>query len=67
MWLSRMRCPAEELAQLSRDKPGSDLNKVAAFTMQQGVLGSGSADRESQGPAFGLVLSHCNWPEREFS
>lgn len=41
-----MQFPAEQLAQLSRDKPGSDLNKVAAFTMQQGVLGSGSAEEK---------------------
>lgn len=70
-WLSTRRRPAEELTQLSSGKPGSDLDRVATFTMQQRVLSSGSADRESQGPALGLVLSHwngfCNWSEAEFS
>lgn len=62
--------PAEELTQ-SSGKPGSVLNRVATFTMQQGMFSSGSADRESQGPALGLVFSHWNgvyeWPETEFS
>lgn len=48
-----LRYPAEELTQLFSCKPGSHLDRVATFTMQQRVLSSGSADRESQTPALG--------------
>lgn len=63
------RCPAGELTQLFSGKPGSHLDRLATFTVQQRVLDSGNADKVRTLPfdwESATGMGFCNRPETEF-